>query len=269
MKQLRLFAVLAAAIACVGAILFPVFARARETSRRVNTNPAYLAKQAEIRRLHREGAGALYRNEYDKAERLLQQAVTLDPRFVFAWYDLGLTLERQGRDKDALAAYQQVFHRTDTTSSSLEQDPLTVGQYGILCSRMGRWQEAVKFYETALANLRLEDTQPSPAVQLDSQTEKRPQLEAALHLMRGIVRDRRGENPLVLVEFQQAARLLPKSAVVQYYLGLGLQKNLRSAEAMVAFQNAADLGDPDLRAAAEKEQRLLKELGYVKELAGR
>ncbi|HTE21251.1 MAG TPA: tetratricopeptide repeat protein [Armatimonadota bacterium] len=252
MKQRMLLVTLLVAIAYVGMNLAWVSAKPRNFSRRVNMDPAYRAEQAAILQLANNGAAALYRKEYDRAESLLKECVARDPQAVEAWYSLGRTLEAQDRDREAQAAYQKVFHPAPGVGSTLEKDPLAVSQYALLCARLGQWEEAVRSYEVALENAKLPHGAPSPYVRLDPRVPQPEQLEVSLRLVRGGARASRGEQEEAGAEYQAAARLQPRSALVQYYLGDHLWANGRPHAAIAAFKKAAARGNREVRAAAMK-----------------
>jgi tetratricopeptide (TPR) repeat protein len=56
------------------------------------------------------GAAYLAANRYSDAERLLSQAVTLNPRDAVAWYNLGLALQALSRNAEARRAFQQAVN---------------------------------------------------------------------------------------------------------------------------------------------------------------
>jgi tetratricopeptide (TPR) repeat protein len=56
------------------------------------------------------GTAYLAANRYSDAERLLNQAVALNPRDAVAWYNLGLTLQALSRSAEARRAFQQALN---------------------------------------------------------------------------------------------------------------------------------------------------------------
>lgn len=56
------------------------------------------------------GTAYLAANRYSDAERLLNQAVALNPRDAVAWYNLGLTLQALSRNAEARRAFQQALN---------------------------------------------------------------------------------------------------------------------------------------------------------------
>jgi tetratricopeptide (TPR) repeat protein len=230
-----------------------VLAQPRTVSSRRNTNPVYLKKRAEIRRLAREGHTALYRNDFITAERLLRQALTLDSRYVEAWYDLGRTLEEQNRLAEALSAYRRVFYPTPDYGSTFETDPAALSRYALLCDRVGRWQEAVQVWERASRSIEPQSDSPQFDVNFSPRVRQSARFRAAANLAQGITFSRRGWDDQALEAFERAARAQP-SPVTQYYLGYGLRTAGRHEEAEKAFRRAA-LGTGATRAAAQKALR--------------
>ena len=45
---------------------------------------------------------AIHAGAHDDAVKLLRKIVTLAPRFIVAWHDLGATLNEQGKEEEAL-----------------------------------------------------------------------------------------------------------------------------------------------------------------------
>lgn len=72
-----------------------------------------MSRDPKARAEYNKGIDRMEGNDLEKAVNHFQKAVSHDPRFVFAWDNLGVTLRKLGRYDEALEAYQK----------SLELDP--------------------------------------------------------------------------------------------------------------------------------------------------
>ena len=79
------------------------------------------------------------------AEADLRRALDLDPRSAPAWFNLGVTLEKQDRGAEAEAAYRRALVTDPTHADD------AAGNLGRLLERAGRVEEAVPLLRAALA----------------------------------------------------------------------------------------------------------------------
>ena len=82
-------------------------------------------------------------------------------------------------------------------------------------------------------------------------------MEAMIHVMQGIALCGQNRTYEALTAFNQAVRLAPNLATVQYYRGYGLQRQHHLAQAQAAFAKAAQVGQGDVRKDAEEALRQL------------
>lgn len=93
-----------------------------------------LAAPKDAKKAFDKGREALKKNKLPDAEKELQKAVTLYPKYAAAWFELGMAQEGQKRPEDARQSYQQ----------SLEADAKFVKPYiqlALLAANQGKWQE--------------------------------------------------------------------------------------------------------------------------------
>ena len=118
----------------------------------------------EARRDYRKALRSIEKNNLDDAQKLLQKAVAIDPKYAAAWYDLGRLYERGNLATEAREAYRQ----------SIAADAKYINPYErlyLFAYREGKWQETADttdrvlslnpfdfpdaYYYNAVANLRL------------------------------------------------------------------------------------------------------------------
>ncbi|MDQ2686517.1 MAG: tetratricopeptide repeat protein [Armatimonadota bacterium] len=202
---------------------------------------------------------ALRRGDYTKAEALYREALSLagvSPERFEALAGLGKSLERQGKVAEAFAAYQQSFAPPNESASysTFPADVEALARYGILCETAGQYAEAARVYEQARERLNPKPTLPLD-VDFDPKVPQPEQLRAMLHVVRGLTLDAQGIPNEALADYSEAARLQPDQPLAQFYLGRGLQKAGRTAEARAAFQKAAQYGHGAVQAEAQKALR--------------
>jgi tetratricopeptide (TPR) repeat protein len=118
----------------------------------------------DARRVYRKALHAESKNKVDDAQKLLQKAVAIYPKYAAAWFELGRVYERRNQSGDAREAYRQ----------SMAADSKFINPYErlyLLAYGEGNWQEAAglsdrvlrlnpfdypdAYYYNAVANLRL------------------------------------------------------------------------------------------------------------------
>jgi tetratricopeptide (TPR) repeat protein len=188
-----------------------------------------------------------------------QRATVVDPYPTDAWLGLARAMDAQGKSAQALPAYRQAFNPPSGSGlySSLPSDVASFARYGTLCEEAGLHEEAIKVYQETGARLN-----PKPDVPLEDDVLTPQQLRARLDVVRGIAlaeaKEHSGQDRdrEALQAFQKAAQEQPQDPKVQFYLGYGLQKVGKFAEAQAAFGRAAqaDAGGT-VRAAADEGLR--------------
>lgn len=224
----------------------PSGTRGRELQRRMDAST----------QLTHLGQVNLAQSNFTAAEGFFRQALNLYPRNAGAAAGLARVLERQGNLAGALAGYRQAFSDSPNHSfySTFPRDVEAVTRYGLLAEQAGQWREAVQAYEIARERLN-----PKPMllldVEFDPKTPQPAQLRAMLHVVRGLTLDEQGKHEDALSAYTEATRLQPNQPLAQFYLGRGLQKAGRAAEARAAFQKAAQYGHGAVQAEAQKALR--------------
>ena len=178
------------------------------------------------------------------AETYYRQATATDASPSDAWIGLARACDVQGKDVQALAAYQQTFAPPSGSGlySSFPSDVESLARYGILSEDAGQHEAAAKAYNQAIERLN-----PKPGVSMGSVGADSAQVKAMLNVVRGIAlseaKEHSGQdrNSEAVEAFQEAAQQQPNDARVQYYLGYGYQKTGQFAAAQAAFGKAARL----------------------------
>ena len=129
-----------------------------------------------------------------------------------------------------------------------------------MCENNGQHNAAVRAYNKATEELNPRRTGVPLNVPAAPQETPAPQLRALALVVRGLaigegtdLTDLPGRISEALEAFQEAAWEQPNDPRVQYYLGYGLQKAGRMAEAQTAFQKAAQLDTEGTVKAASEE----------------
>jgi tetratricopeptide (TPR) repeat protein len=94
-----------------------------------------LTAPPEARAAYEKGVRAYNKQKFPEAQKQLEKAVEIDPKFAVAWYSLGVCLGAQNKAKDAAAAYRR----------SVAADPKYPDPYARLAAvalDAGKWQEA-------------------------------------------------------------------------------------------------------------------------------
>ena len=214
--------------------------------------PAQKANIKEVGRLDDAAEAAQKAGDYAEAEDDARKSMSLGPDSGIALEVLAASLEAQGKTQEALKTYKVL-------SDEGEETPRNELPYALLLLKAGHWAEAVEAYNRQLPGLPEAELMQahggfSPAV-------PRPtELAAAIHIGLGVNLGWRGyhgtykeASQQAQGQFQQALALEPTSPLANYYVGYGLKRLGRRAEAQAAFRKAAALGQGDVKLAAQKE----------------
>lgn len=215
--------------------------------------PEQQAVEEQIGQLNHAAAVALHAGRYAEVETDARRFMMLSPMSGVADELLAQALDAQGKEQEALLAYQEVVEHTDV-------HPRNLLPYALLLLKTGHWAQAVEAYNKALPNLAngelvRANSHFSPAM-LEPTA-----LAIALHIALGLTNNWECDwagNPQhdkALKEYTKALQLAPDSDLANFYYAYGLQRLGRRVEAQAAFKKAAALGNDDVKAAAEKELR--------------
>ena len=205
---------------------------------------------ARIGSLDRAAAAALDEQRYSEAEGDAREALSLGLDSGLGQELLATALNAQGKTQEALQAYKVMAEEGDTY-------PRNELPYALLLLETGHWPQAVAAYNKQLpyladGDLMVANSHFSPA-------EPQPRgLATAIHVALGLTYGAaatwggHSQDARAMTEFQRALALAPDSALAHFYYADALQHLGRRQEARAAFQKAAELGEGDVRAAAEQ-----------------
>ncbi len=174
--------------------------------------------------------------DVDEAIRLLQRAVSIDPKFYKAWVNLGLAFERKGNLLEAQNCYEQAI-RCQPSWFPLAHYNLA----GIYLKR-GDLAKALIECETAI---------------------KADPKFARAYLRKGVILAQQKRFHEAIAEFQKALRFEPELAMAYNNLGLAYQSIGNFVEARIAFQKAIEIDTDDWATAYAHNNlgNLLREQG--------
>jgi tetratricopeptide (TPR) repeat protein len=181
---------------------------------------------------------------WKNSETLFRHALEVTRNNWLAHYNLGVTLEQQGRLDDAIAHYEQAVRiRRDYADAW--------NNLGGVLARLGRVQEAIPRYQQALRirpdlaeahyNLGLALKQVGRVQEAISQYEQalkiKPDYADAYNNL-GNILWQTGNVEAAITNYQQAVRLKPHLAEAHSNLGIALMRLGRSREAIPHFEQA-------------------------------
>ena len=196
------------------------------------------------------------------AEGYYQKAASLIAYRPDAWLGLARARDAQGKSTQAFPAYRQAFNPPSGSGlySSFPSDVASFARYGALCVENGQQEEAMKVYTQAGDRLNPKPDVPFGVADLSPQN-----LRARLDMIRGIAlaeaKEHSGQDrdKEALQAFQKAAQEQPNDPHVQFYLGYGLRKAGKFAQAQTAFQKAAALDtEGTVKGATEENLRAVQ-----------
>lgn len=224
----------------------------------------FQAITTEALQLSRDAAADLHAGRYAQAEVEARQSLTLKPGDGVSAEVLAASLEWQGKDQEALQAYQTVVEHYDRNSRSLLP-------YAQLLLKSGQWAQAVTVYNRALPILGNDELEKETS-HFSPDVPEPVALETAIHLERGQIYNGTfgwagdSQNVEAMDEYKKALQLAPDNALTNYYYGAGWQKLSPTErvkfgtvqQAKAHLQKAEKVGNANVKAAAEKA---LKKLG--------
>jgi Flp pilus assembly protein TadD len=219
-----LFAVLAASFA-------QTHATVRHYKERIDDTPPEIA-QAE---------DAIQKNDFSRAETLLNKALGKDPKNYQAWFDLGFVLNHVGRVEDSIHAYRQsVAAKPDVFETNLNLGLMLARENNPDAERFLRAATGLKATDhveegqarawLALAHL-LENTKPEDALQAYRKAAELKPNDIEPHLSAGLLHERQKEFSDALAEYKQVLTLDPHSSEAAIGLANIYMKSGRLAEA--------------------------------------
>ena len=200
-----------------------------------------------------------------KAQRLFLECLKHVGTRADAMMWLGQIADRQGHPAEALKYYDGLLIHNAHFSSSYATEIPVLGRYGELCDMQGRHTDALAAYQKILAYAKqFNDTAwADPNLVTDLSTNDPTRVRARAHLIMGIAHqsgdtliyhDPSHKIDRALHAYREAVRLEPDLAIAHYYLGYGLQKAHREAEAKAEFARADKVASHDFRIAMHKTE---------------
>lgn len=154
------------------------------------------------RKAYDKGLEAARHNSPDQAQRSLQEAVRIDPRFAAAWLELGKVYEQRGHREEARGAYAQAIaadaaylfpyerlYRMDIHESRWKQAADTTAKV----LRMDPYEFPQAFYFNAVANLELNQLDAAERSAREAAKLEGPQAEPGANYLLGLVLWRKGD----------------------------------------------------------------------------
>jgi tetratricopeptide (TPR) repeat protein len=174
--------------------------------------------------------------DVNEAIRLLQKAVSIDPKFYKAWVNLGLAFERKGDFRQAQNCYEQAIRCQPSWF------PLAHYNLAGIYLRRGELERALSECEAA--------------IRADSKF-------ARAYLRKGVILAQQKRFREAIVEFQKALQFEPELAMAYNNLGLAYQSLGNLNEAKAAFQKAIEIDTDDWATAYAHNNlgNLLREQG--------
>ena len=198
------------------------------------------------------GQHALASGKLDAAEAEFRQSLDLDATNPNALAGLAQTLEREGKDEQAIRVYRYLLYPKQGWGTSMEGDSILRMHFALLLVKGGQWAEAVSVYENTIGGVSLGPSFPALDVHFSSAVSQPALLQGMAHLVMGITYSNRLEHPQALTEYGAARDAQPNLALADYYYGRGLLRLGRRVEAKAAFKEASSLGQNDVKTAAEQ-----------------
>ncbi len=219
---------------------------------RAAPTPAFRAMFHKTAVLTRAATKAMDSGDYAEAEADARAAMAIGFNGSFADETLAAALDAQGKTQEALQAYKAMAGEGDVF-------PRNLLPYARLLLKTGNYPQAVWAYNKALPLIDNGELIRKSGG-FPQSTPRPTELAAAIQTALGLQMDWPGyhgtyQEAIVQAQthFQQALALEPNSPLTNYYVGYGLKRLGRQAEAQAAFKKAAALGQGDVRQAAQKE----------------
>jgi protein O-GlcNAc transferase len=220
--------------------------------------------------LHLLGMLEGQRGRWDKAERLIRDALKQNDRIPEIWTNLGNVQHQRGSPADALSSFERALALRPADATALNNQ-------GNALLALGRADEALASFEAALAAepqfpgalqnrgaaLRALGRANDALASFEAALALAPDA-AALHADRGGALVALGRAPEALSAFDRALALNPNDADAHYNRGVAQLHLQRFADALESFDRALALA-PGMAAAHGNRGNVLVQLGRVEE----
>ncbi len=226
--------------------------------RRIPISPAVQEAARQSYLLARIAADDLHAGRYAQAEAEAREAAAMNFSPGVGQEVLAAALDAQGKDQEALQAYQFVVEHVDG-------QPRNLLPYAQLLLKSGQWEQAVTVYNKAISQFSERGLVKTNS-QFSSTVSEPAALAVAIHLARGLTYmgvcgwANEPQNKEAMAEYGKALQLAPDNALTNFYYGSGWQRLTpaekakfgNAAQAKAALQKAAALGTGDVKKNAEE-----------------
>ena len=204
---------------------------------RIPTSPR-MQREKESERLIGSGK-RLLDTDPQAAENAFRQAVSLALIPDEALDGLAQTLDRQGKDHDALAAYRSLTSSHTAWDSTLKREPRVLMGYTLAALKARQWPEAVQAYEAGQRNVgSISPSLPPLRAEFSPGNPEPERLAAMAHLALGVAAYKMTRFSQAADEFRQAAASDPSLALPNRYLGFSLRHIGKAVEAQAVEARA-------------------------------
>ncbi len=217
--------------------------------------------------------GRMVEGAYDAAIEAYDQALTLNPRYIAAYYNRGLAHAGVGALDSAIADFTQAIELDlgrDQEDQGVQRRRLAEAyrQRGLVHARKGAFDQAIADYDAALhhnpeavmiaydrgnAYFRLQAYERAVDDYTSTLSHAPDHLEA--YLNRGLAQAARGEYVEALRDYNRAIALDPKRAITYHHRGRAYARLDRHTEALADYARALELNPRD--AAVHNNRGLL------------
>jgi tetratricopeptide (TPR) repeat protein len=209
-----------------------------------------------------EAEKAIAHKDYARAEALLRQAASKDPKNYRAWYDLAFVYKATKRYDDAIAAYQTALNANER----LTEAKLELGELLVVLHREA---EALPFLKAAAAEKptahawmllgeALEASEPAEAIAAYRKAAQTAPRDAAPQVRIGVLSERIKDFPNAEAAYKAALALEPKLADAAAGLANVYLASSRLPEAESALREYLGLEPGNLRARVQLGRVLAK-----------
>lgn len=211
------------------------------------------AKMARIRPWVDEAKAAMIRGDYSRAERLYRQVLKETPWHGPVELYLAIACERQGRDADAIKAYDDILFGPGKWSSAAS-DINTHMRCILVLTRHGRWSDAVRVLRLAQEQAAMNQCPIEYDVAFDPAAPNRTAMDALAHWYVGqsILMSSNTLAEDCIPHLEQATKLRPHWAPAQLTFAEALVKERKLDKAEAAYRAALASRNPAMRKRAEE-----------------
>ena len=182
----------------------------------------------------------------------------------WTWVNLGLMLDRQGKQSQAFAAYQRGFGTTANRAggSNDPEQAEALARFGVMCEERGLHADACECYYASRTVANVGDIRLLGDT-LDPDKTSSSLVQSLLDAALGVTLEQEGKpqpNPEAMDAFRASVRLAPSDPRPWYFLAYSLRRAGRFGEAEIALRKASKLDKSgSLKAEVERSLREVQE----------